>query len=119
MHRPDLIFSSAGLGALEGHPADPVVAELAARDFGVTLEHHRGRQFKAGLGADQDLILVMEPAHRAGIGDIAPQLLGRTMLFDRWTTGRGIGDPYRQSRELHKIVCRLIAANAKEWATRL
>lgn len=118
LRRPDLSVSSAGLAALVGNPADPVVIDVATKQ-GISLEGHLARQFTADLGAEQDLILTMEPAHRRQIGTLAPQLLGRTMLFDQWLGGKGISDPYRRPRELHETVFGLISASAEEWAKRL
>lgn len=118
MRRPDLVVSSAGLGALVGNPAHPVAREVAA-EKGIALEGHVARQFVTSLAIEQDLILAMEPAHRREIGAIVPQVTGRTLLFDQWTGAKGIVDPYRRSRELHEIVFRLISAAAEEWAKRI
>ena len=117
-HWPDLQITSAGLGALVGHPADEVASEVAALR-GVSLAGHVARQFSTSLGSTQDLILTMEPGHRREIGRMAPQLLGRTLLFDRWTGAQGIADPYQKSKEQHEIIFNLIAEAADAWAKRL
>jgi protein-tyrosine phosphatase len=115
---PQIAVSSAGLGALVGHSADETAAEIAL-GHGIGLEGHRAQQFTAALGATCDLILVMEPGHRQEIGRIAPQLLGKTMLFDHWTGGRAIEDPYRTSREFHELTFEKIEAASSAWAQRL
>ncbi len=115
---PDVTVTSAGLGALIGHDADATANEVAAT-YGVRLEGHEARQFTSRLGAAQDLILVMEPEHRQEVGRIAPQLLGKTMLFDHWIGGRGIEDPYKTSRVFHELTFKKIESAGNAWASRL
>ncbi|EEW24760.1 arsenate reductase/protein-tyrosine-phosphatase family protein [Rhodobacter ferrooxidans] len=115
---PGLTISSAGIGALVGHAADPTASEAAAAR-GVSLEGHVARQFTPELGASHDLILVMEPGHRAEIIRLAPQLSGKVMLFDQWTGAKGIADPYRLSRDFHDRVIDQIASAADAWAGKL
>ena len=117
-HMPGAKVSSAGLGALGGHGPDATAQEVAA-GHGISLKGHIARQFTAELAAAQDLILVMEPGHRQEIGRIAPQLLGKTMLFDHWTGAKGIADPYRLSREFHELTFVAIEAAGQAWAARL
>ncbi len=115
---PEITVTSAGLGALVDHAADPVAQQVAAA-HGLSLDGHAARQFTAEMAAAQDLILVMEPRHRQEIGRIAPQLLGKTMLFDHWTGAKGIADPYRLSREFHELTFVAIEAAGQAWAARL
>jgi protein-tyrosine phosphatase len=116
--KPELQVTSAGIGALVGHDADAVMTGVAAKD-GVSLDGHKARQFTLDLGRDADLILVMEPGHKAEIIRSAPQLSGKIMLFDQWTGARGIEDPYRRPPEIHAVVFRQIEAAAKAWAAKL
>lgn len=115
---PGIKISSAGLGALAGAPADPMARDVAAA-HGVSLEGHVARQFTPALGQSSDLILVMAPGHRREIARIAPQLSGRVLLFDQWTGGQGIPDPYRKPRAVHEDVFARIAAGAEAWSRRL
>jgi protein-tyrosine phosphatase len=115
---PGLRIDSAGIGAVVGAPADPVAAAVAAAR-GVSLEGHVARQFDAALAAQYDLILTMEPGHRREIARLVPQVSGKCMLFDQWTGGRGIEDPFRKSEAVHARVQEEIAAAAAAWAARL
>lgn len=115
---PRSLVTSAGIGALIGHEADKTAANVA-RSHGVSLDGHVARQFTPMIGGESDLILVMEPGHRREIGRQAPHLLGRIMLFDHWTEGKGIPDPYQQSQDDHENTFHLISAAANAWATRL
>jgi len=115
---PDLRIESAGIAAVVGHEADRTAGEAAA-EAGIDLSGHVARQLTGALGAEYDLILVMEPGHRSEISKRWPQLSGRVMLFDQWTGGRGIEDPYRRSPELHRSVRDKILTAADGWVARL
>ncbi|MCE6949526.1 low molecular weight phosphotyrosine protein phosphatase [Cereibacter sphaeroides] len=115
---PDLRIESAGLAAVVGSAAETRSAAVAEAR-GLPLAGHVARQFTPALGAGFDLILVMESAHRARIGRVAPELLGRTMLFDRWTGGRGIPDPYGRLAEVYETTFARLSAAADAWASRL
>jgi protein-tyrosine phosphatase len=112
------IINSAGIGAMVGQAADPVVSKLA-HSHGLSLEGHIARQFTSKMGMEHSLILVMEPKHRQHILQNTPALAGRIMLFDHWTGARGIADPYQRSREFHEAVYSRIEVSAAAWATRL
>ena len=89
---PHLLVSSAGIGALVGKAADPTASEVAAT-HDITLDGHIARQFSAELGKAAELILVMEPGHKAQIA--------------------------RKSPDFHQIVFDQIEASAKAWAGKL
>ena len=110
--------TSAGLDAVVGHGAQSEMAALAL-GIGLDLSQHRARQFTPAIGAQHDLILVMQPAHRDHITRMAPHLTARTMLFDHWSGAQGIDDPYQNGQAAYlKAFTRLIDA-AKPWAERL
>lgn len=111
-------IGSAGLDAMVGHGPDEMAAEVASSN-GVSMEGHRARQFTHELAAEYDLILVMEPWHRHEIVRMAPDLSGRVMQYDQWTTREGIPDPYRRSREFHEAVFERIDRSAAAWAEKL
>ena len=115
---PGRVVTSAGLAAVVGHAADETAARLGA-DRGISLDGHVARQFTAEIGAAHDLILVMEPGHRAEIMRRFPQLAGRTLLFDQWTGAQGIPDPYRRPEAFHREVQGRILRAAEAWAARL
>ena len=115
---PDLNIHSAGVAAGVGAQADSVATE-AAHEIGIDLEGHIARQLTDEIGAAHDLILVMEPGHRSEISRRFPQLSGRTMLFDHWTRGAGIADPYRKPIEVHRAARDLIATSAAAWVQKL
>src|SRR5690606_19571912 len=56
---PEKHIYSAGLGALVGHPADPLAIELMQQQ-GVDISDHRAQQINAQLVNQADLVLVMD-----------------------------------------------------------
>lgn len=115
---PGCSVSSAGIGAVVGAPADEMMSEVAEAE-GLDLEGHVARQFTSEMGAAHELILVMEPGHKAEIARRAPHLSGRVMLFDQWEGGHGIPDPYRKPAEAHRRAFGQIRTGAQSWASRL
>jgi len=116
--RQAITIGSAGIAAMVGKGADPVVVERARR-HGLSLEGHTARQFTSDMGMQHSLILVMEPKHRQHILHDTPQLAGRIMLFDHWTGARGISDPYQRSREFHDVVYERLEEAGAAWVARL
>ena len=96
-----------------------VLATIVAAEAGLDLGSHIARQLTPEIGAAHDLILVMEPGHRAEIARRMPQLSGRVMLFDQWTGAKGIADPYRRSEAVHRETRDRIIAAGAAWAARL
>lgn len=115
---PGLKVTSAGLAAVVGSGADELASTIAA-EAGVDLSGHVARQMNLSIGQAHDLILVMEPAHRAEMARRYPQLTGRTMLFDHWTGARGIADPYRMAEAFHRETRDQVLTAAKAWTARL
>lgn len=115
---PEIAVTSAGIGAVVGAGAD-ATGTIAAGEIGLDLSGHVARQLTDDIGSAHDLILVMEQGHREEINRRFPQLSGRTMLFDHWTGGKKIADPYRKPIEAHRVSRDLIVAAAEAWAKKL
>lgn len=115
---PDKKIDSAGTGALIEHAADDSAIKVA-KNHGLSLEGHHSRQFTSSLGRHYDLILAMEKSHIEQIGNIAPEVRGKTMLFGHWLEQRDIPDPYRKSDEAFLSVYKLIEQAGKLWAQKL
>lgn len=115
---PSAKLSSAGLHAVVGHGAQSEMMELS-EGIGLDLSSHRARQFTPAIGKENDLILVMERAHRDDISQIAPHLTARTMLFDHWSGANGIADPYQNGQAAYEQAFAAILDASNTWATRL
>ncbi len=115
---PDLRVESAGINALVGHAADEMSAEVAAA-HGLSLEGHSARQFTSALAADFDLILTLEKGHKRVVGELAPEVTGKTMLLGQWMGQVDIADPYRRSREFYEEVYKQLECACDGWAAKL
>ena len=115
---PEKIIKSAGVGALVGHPADPLALQVS-NEKGINLEGHSGTQFTSAMSIEYDLILVMDKNHIEQVSKIAPHARGKTMLIGRWIGNKEIPDPYKQSKEAFEFVYQFIDDACHSWAQRL
>ena len=118
---PDKRIESAGLGAMEGQGVEPKARALAEAD-GIDVSEHVARQVNVEILQDADLVLVMSDGQRLAVGQMAPAVRGKTMLFGRWLErGQGceIPDPFRKSEEAFRQVHRLLTEAADSWVGKL
>lgn len=114
---PGLAVSSAGLQALDHHPADPaVVTQLAEQ--GLDASAHRARTLSAWMVSQADLILVMDNDQKNTIEQQHPQTRGRVFRLGQHT-GQDIPDPYRQSPDVFRQVLAQIDHNLDQWVPRI
>jgi protein-tyrosine phosphatase len=114
---PNLKVSSAGIGALVGHSADPLARELMAAR-GIDIEAHRARQLTNLMCQEADLILAMDDEQRQHITQRHP--LTRGKLFRLGEAARmDIPDPYRMGRPAFEHALQLIDAGAAAWVERI
>lgn len=115
---PNKKISSAGVQALENHPADKSARYIASQ-HNLSLEGHQGRQFNSSMASHYDLILAMDKSHIEEISRVCPQARGKTMLFGHWIGQKEIPDPYRKSEEAFASVYNLIEIASQSWAEKL
>lgn len=114
---PDCTLSSAGLGALVGHPADPIAIELM-QARGVDIGGHRARQLQGAMMVESDLVLVMELNQQRHLEQQYP--LARGKIFRLCESIRAdVADPYRQGRKEFEEALRLIAQGVESWTARI
>lgn len=109
--------SSAGIGALVGHPADKTAQELM-RERGLDIGAHRARQLNAQLLREHDLVLVMEPWHQRDIEAMHPFARGKVHRLGKWGEF-DVPDPYRKPREAFEQALAAIDTGIEEWKTRV
>lgn len=108
---------SAGIGALEHHPADEDTRQVAAQ-HGVTLDAHRARQISVESIRWADLILVMEKHHLAFVLEFAPAARGKVFLIGHWS-GTEIPDPYRKGEAAQREAYDMISSAVDTWLDRI
>jgi protein-tyrosine phosphatase len=112
-----LDISSAGLHALEGHPADPLAIEVMS-EIGVDISHHVARRLTRKDAVHADLILVMEAEQKREIESVFPEVRGKVFRFAE-RSGVDVLDPYRKSKPFFDAAFALLAENAAAWTTKL
>ncbi|MEJ5990742.1 low molecular weight protein-tyrosine-phosphatase [Ramlibacter sp. PS3R-8] len=111
---PDLHVTSAGLGALVGHPADPLATRLMA-ERGVDIKSHRAVQVTRPLCVAADVILVMENAQRKRVEDLYPETRGRVFRLDE----NDVPDPYRKPEAAFRLALAGISTGVQSWTRKL
>lgn len=113
-----IAVASAGLGALVGQGMDKTALAVLA-DRGIDGSAHVARQVNAAMLRAADLVLAMEKRHLAAIGQIAPEVSGKSFLLGKWQEGQAIPDPYRQQRAAFEHVYELVDVSVARWIERL
>ncbi|UQO37168.1 low molecular weight protein-tyrosine-phosphatase [Burkholderia cepacia] len=114
---PGRTVESAGVAAIGGTPADPVMSALLI-ERGFDLSTHRARRVDDRICRWAGLILVMEAAHRRLIERTYPMTRGRVYrLTERYRTD--VPDPYRRSRHVYDYATKLIEHGVADWAARI
>lgn len=114
---PGIAVSSAGTGALIGHPADDIAqALMAAR--GLDIGQHRARQLSTAMCQQADLILTMDEGQRRHIEQRYPLTRGKVMRLNE-STKRDVPDPYRQGQAAFDHALQLIDVGTLAWAERI
>jgi protein-tyrosine phosphatase len=116
-NKGDCTVSSAGLGALVGHPPDPKACQLMM-EKGIDISGYRARQLNKELIRTADLILVMESAHKMAIEESEPSAKGKVFRLGEW--GKfDISDPYKQDLSAFVKSINLIEQGIALWVTKL
>ena len=111
---------SAGLKALEGHPADPEMQRFLLR-HGVDISTHKGRQCTPAMLRAADLVLVMDERQKLWCEAMVPATRGRVFLLGHWFESPPweIEDPFhRRPKAFHQtydLVLRAVAG----WLSRM
>lgn len=115
--KDECFVSSAGLGALVGHPPDPKACELMV-EKGIDISDYRARQLNKEMIRKADLILVMESTHKIAIEESEPSAKGKVFRLGEW--GKfDIPDPYQQDLSAFVKSFNLIEQGIALWVPKL
>jgi protein-tyrosine phosphatase len=114
---PEVQISSAGLGALVGHGADPLALGLMA-DAGINIAAHRARSLTDQIAREADLILVMDEQQKQQIARQYPYTRGKVFRLAE-AAKQDIPDPYRQTPQVFQTVFAQIQSGVNEWTKRI
>lgn len=115
--RLDSKISSAGLGALVGHPPDPKACQVMM-EKGIDISSYRARQLNQEMTRKSELILVMEGNQRNAIEEIEPTARGKIFRLGEW--GKfDIPDPYQKEIRVFEKTLLLIEQGVSHWIHKL
>ena len=115
--KDDCMVSSAGLGALIGHPPDAKACQLMM-EKDIDISSHRARQLNRDMIRKADIILVMETSHKSAIEEIEPCAKGKVFRLGNWGN-YDIPDPYQKNLSAFVISFNLIERGISEWLKKL
>ncbi len=108
---------SAGLGALDGAPADPLAVALM-REAGIDIAAHRSRRLAGWILAEADLVYTMEAAQAAWLQRMHPQHARKIARLGE-PCGIDIPDPHGQPRaafeQSYAAIRRAVQARLPSW----
>ena len=113
----DCVVSSAGLGALIGHPPDAKAYQLMM-EKNIDISDHRACQLNKDMISKADLILVMESSHKSAIEEFEPCAKGKVFRLGNWGN-YDIPDPYQQNLSAFVTSFNLIERGISEWLKKL
>ncbi len=114
---PNLTVTSAGTGALIGHPADKIAVELM-RLREIDISRHVARQVGQLMSRQADLILVMDSLQRRTMETQYPFVRGKVFRIAE-SINQEIPDPYRKSEKVFEQVLSLIEEGSASWIERI
>jgi protein-tyrosine phosphatase len=116
-NKGDCVVTSAGLGALVGHPPDPKACQLMI-EKGIDISGYRACQLNKEMIRKADLILVMELAHKIAIEESEPSAKGKVFRLGEW--GKfDIFDPYKKDLSAFVRSFNLIEQGVALWVLKL
>jgi protein-tyrosine phosphatase len=97
-----IVVTSAGLNATPGRPAHPWAVD-AARELGISLEHHRARLLTADMLERTDVVFVMDCQNKVQLLTRNPTMSEKVIMLGSYA-GRSYGsmeivDPYYEGEE--------------------
>lgn len=114
----DVRISSAGIGALVGHPPPEEVIELMNARHGIDVSGHRARQITPDMARSHDLVLVMEHEQQRSIETWWPVLRGRVRRLGEWRD-EDVVDPFRRPIKVYEKSLDQIESGVGDWTEKL
>jgi protein-tyrosine phosphatase len=107
--KDDCIVSSAGLGALVGHPPDPNACRLMLKK-NIDISGYHARQLNKDM--------IMESSHKSAIEEFEPCAKGKVFRLGHWGNF-DIPDPYQQNISAFVTSLNLVERGVSDWLHKL
>jgi protein-tyrosine phosphatase len=113
-----ITVDSAGLSAMVDYEAD-ATGQAVARDRGIDMSAHKGKQVTRSLIGRSDLILVMDDEHLSLLHRKYPDSRGKSFKLGKLKGDKNIVDPYLKSHSFFKLVFNEIDEAVDTWLPHL
>lgn len=110
----DFTIYSAGIKAMLGWSADPLMVELLAEKKGIDMSHHRAQQATPSLLLKSDLILTMDTEQQVQLETTLPNIRGRVHRIGKWGQ-YDVPDPYKRPKAAFEQAFALIEQGVDDW----
>ncbi len=114
---PEKNITSAGLGALVGHPADPSAVKIS-EEHGLDVTDHRAQAISSVLVNQADLILTMDMEQKRHVESHYPSARGKVFRLCEFKQ-MDVADPYREGYESFRKAYALINEGVDVMVRRL
>jgi len=115
----DVLVESAGVRAVDGNPADPMMTEVLI-DRGIDgILQHRSRLLLPSFTTRYQLILCMERDHLLHVQALNPASMGRVKLLGHWDNQSEVEDPIGRSRKTYESSVDRIQDLTRQWAEKM
>jgi len=115
--KDDCVVSSAGFGALTGHPPDAKACQVMMKKD-IDISGYHACRLNKDMIRKADLILVMESSHKSTIEKSEPCAKGKVFRLGNWGNF-DIPDPYQQNLPAFVTAFNLIDRGVSEWLKKL
>lgn len=116
-HFPNKEITSAGVGALVGHPADPAAVEIMSQQQ-IDITNHVAKQVDEKLARGADLIFTMSEGQTKWIEDRWPFCRGKTFRLGHWIN-KDIADPYQHEISAFETAYQDIVNGLTQWVDKI
>jgi protein-tyrosine phosphatase len=110
----DVSVESAGIGAIDGAPIDPLALQVLKR-HGIDASRHVSRRLDRAMLDRADLVLLMEHAHLSYVRSRVPSAAGKTFLLRKWDDGKDVPDPFGKPIEAFEEVYAAVELGTRRW----
>jgi protein-tyrosine phosphatase len=114
---PGKSIFSAGITAMNGHPADPFAVKIL-QQRGIDIREHRGQSLAGWMVTQADMILTMDLEQKQYVEQKYPAAKGKVFRLGEYSND-DIADPYRQDKVAFEQSYQLINTGVEEWVKRL
>ena len=110
---------SAGIFAVNGNHADPVMQRLMSERGYTAISEHRSKLLLPHHIQKYQLILCMENFHIQHVQRNNVHATGKCLLLGHWNQRQEVSDPVGQSQDVYEAALSELYLFCKQWSTKI